>query len=296
MGDLNYDLSPDRSFIDVGLSDKDATDFSTVTATDMALIRKRSGDMRESLQGVTWRSLPATLNEVESVTREWKAVCSEPAILLTEDMATEDSFKMNCRGKRVIYVATHGFTRAKPVFERSPEGDTEDNYVRVLTEQNPLLQSGIVFSGANQLVRAETELLGDDGIATGEEISCLDLEGVDLVVLSACHTGSGVVVNGEGVYSLRRAFELAGAKTVVSSLWAVDDRVTEELMTRTVRQVGATIGEALHGAMLDRIGELRAESLSDHPFYWAGFICSGDPRTRLFVESRGDSREPSKRE
>ncbi|MBK8128215.1 MAG: CHAT domain-containing protein [bacterium] len=201
--------------------------------------------------------------------------------------ATEENFKQHCSGKRVLYMATHGFTQVQPVTAEHLAKDADDDYIELIAEQSPLLKSGLVFSGANALVHQTLGQYGEDGIATGEEISCLNLDGTDLVVLSACHSGTGDIVNGEGVYSLRRAFEIAGAKTIVSSLWAVDDNMTRDVMMKTVSQNNLTIGAALRTAMLSRIGELREQNLSDHPYYWAGFVCSGDPRTKLFPDDRG---------
>ena len=95
-------------------------------------------------------------------------------------------------------------------------------------------------------------------------------------MLSACDTGAGEVSNGDGVYGLRRALVLAGAETQVMSLWQLDDRTTPEMMTAYYRALlaGAGRGEALRQvqlAMLRRPGR-------SHPFYWAGFIVSGDWR------------------
>jgi CHAT domain-containing protein len=134
---------------------------------------------------------------------------------------------------------------------------------------NPLLRSGLALSGAN-LVRDSRGA----GILTALEASNLDLWGTKLVTLSACDTGVGEVKDREGVYGLRRSFFLAGAETLVMSLWPVSDYVTREMMTAyyTGLKKGFGRGEALRQsqlAMMKRKGR-------EHPFYWASFIQSGE--------------------
>ncbi|MEP6920741.1 MAG: CHAT domain-containing protein, partial [bacterium] len=134
---------------------------------------------------------------------------------------------------------------------------------------NPLLRSGLALAGAN--LRDESN---DDGIMTALEASGLDLWGTKLVVLSACDTGVGEVRNGEGVYGLRRAFVLAGAETLVMSLWSASDYSTRTLMTNFYRNLkqGMGRGAALRQVQLDMLK--RDPKL--HPFYWANFIESGE--------------------
>ena len=109
---------------------------------------------------------------------------------------------------------------------------------------------------------------------TALEAAGLNLWGTKLVVLSACDTGVGEVRNGEGVYGLRRAFVLAGAETLVMSLWAVSDQVTREMMSDYYKGMkqGEGRGEALRQVQL---GMLKRKD-REHPFYWASFIQSGE--------------------
>src|SRR5262249_12352118 len=146
--------------------------------------------------------------------------------------------------------------------------------------EDPRLRSGLALAGANR--RQERAAAGaSDGLLTALEAENLDLWGTELVVLSACETGLGQVRGGEGVLGLRRALQLAGARTVVASLWKVPDAETERLMTGFLRRwlAGQGGAEALRSAQLDMIRALRASPDARRrlapPVYWAGFVCHG---------------------
>jgi CHAT domain-containing protein len=113
-------------------------------------------------------------------------------------------------------------------------------------------------------------------VLTALEVSGLNLRGTELVVLSACETGVGAVVQGEGVYGLRRAFTLAGAQTQLMSLWQVADQETKELMIAYYQrlQEGEGRGEALRQVQLAML----ADPETEHPYYWASFIPVGNWR------------------
>jgi len=106
----------------------------------------------------------------------------------------------------------------------------------------------------------------------------MNLRGTDMVVLSACETGLGEVRQGEGLYGLRRAFQMAGARTIVSALWRIPDRETASIMSDLYAATGETLPEKLRRIQLDCIRELRANHLADHPYSWAPFIALGDWR------------------
>ncbi len=132
---------------------------------------------------------------------------------------------------RWAHLATHGFFAAPDTKEREHlflPGDfrfgVRGTERQGATARNPLTQSGLVLAGANQPTDA------DPGLLTGEVIAGLDLDGLDLAVLSVCRTGLGEQYNGEGVFGLQRGFHIAGAKNVVASLWTVDDESTAALM------------------------------------------------------------------
>ena len=137
-----------------------------------------------------------------------------------------------------------------------------------------MLRSGLALAGANTWLKAgNLPEEAEDGLLTAEDVTGLDLLATELVVLSACETGLGQVHVGEGVFGLRRAFVLAGAKTLVMSLWKVPDEQTRELMEDFYRRLLAGQGraEALRQA------QLAMKAKYPDPFYWGAFICQGDP-------------------
>ncbi|MGV8125388.1 MAG: CHAT domain-containing protein [Candidatus Xenobiia bacterium LiM19] len=145
--------------------------------------------------------------------------------------------------------------------------------------ENPLLRSGLVLAGANRLGKEQLPEGCEDGVLTALEISGLPLGGTNLVVLSTCDTGLGKVNRGEGVFGLGRAFHLAGARTVVMSLWNVPDRETQELMAGFYERLkkGEGKAQALQGASIAILKERRDKFGTAHPFFWAPFICVGEP-------------------
>src|SRR5262249_15797986 len=114
----------------------------------------------------------------------------------------------------------------------------------------------------------------EDGVLTALEVTGEDLYGTELVVLSACQTGVGEVKNGDGVYGLRRALVVSGARTQGMSLWKVDDRATVGMMKAAYARVLA--GEGRREAMREVQRAMMAQPNTAAPYYWASFIVSGD--------------------
>src|SRR5262249_41757108 len=151
-------------------------------------------------------------------------------------------------------------------------GGSTVTLARDAVEENPLLLSGLALAGANHRAAADPEE-EEDGILTAEEIASLDLSGVEWAVLSACNTASGDIRVGEGVLGLQRAFQIAGARTLVMSLWQVDDKATrhwmEQLYEARLRRRLDT-ATAVREAMLAALQDRRRKGLDTHPFHWAG--------------------------
>ena len=180
------------------------------------------------------------------------------AIMLTGRHASKAMLEQ-VHSPRILHIASHGFFLA----DGAPDGAPSR------APGNPMLRSGLALSGANLTASGRA-----DGILTALEASGLDLWGTRLVTLSACDTGLGEIRNGEGVYGLRRAFVLAGAETLVMSLWPVSDYIARDMMVAYYSGLRAGLGrgDALRQARL----ALLKRPTRRHPYYWAGFIESGE--------------------
>jgi len=223
--------------------------------------------------------LPKSRPEIEEAVDAWYEEQSEPAVVCLDAQASEENFKRESPGKRVIYLATHAFciSPADRVDLAGAAGEaTEASCLR----QNPLLSSGLLLAGAN-LHGTDAESLGaDDGFLTAEEVAAMDLQGTELVILSGCETGLGELRSGEGVYGLRRAFRMAGAQIVVSALWPVADQATADFMRRLYPARRGNLALQMQDAAIRHIAELRESGQSDHPFSWAAFVVLGDSRIK----------------
>ncbi|MDX1389108.1 MAG: CHAT domain-containing protein, partial [Acidobacteriota bacterium] len=217
----------------------------------------RSTDLCSAVFAGPWEPLPASAVEVRRI-RELFSETESVDLLLGEE-ATERALQDKAAGRRVLHIATHGYFVA-------PDCEAEEGRAPV----PPLLRSGLVLARAGD----------DDGILTAEELTALDLDGAEIVVLSGCDTGLGEIDVGEGVYGLRRAFELAGARTVVMTLWSVPDRQALAWMTSFYERLldGARAGDAAHDASLSLLERLRAQRRPPHPWLWTGFVTAGDWR------------------
>jgi len=235
--------------------------------------------------------LPETRREVREITSLWKKHRSHAgdgrvAVKLTQAEASETNFKAEATGKRILHLATHGYllggectwvpdaTRGIVGLDSRAEMDLPP-----AIGENPLLLSGLALAGANNREAAGPG--EEDGILTAEEIAALDLSGVEWAVLSACDTGIGEIKAGEGVLGLRRAFQVAGARTLIMSLWPVEDESTREWMKALYEarlEKGLDTAESVREASLSVLHRRREAGQSTHPFYWAAFVAAGDWR------------------
>ena len=230
--------------------------------------RRRSITTGQNLSDVYFAPLSGTAQEARAI----QSLFPETEVL-TGAAATKTALK-EVNAPRILHIATHGFfLQDAPAGPPGGAGTGGAKDTRAISAnasvQNPLLRSGLALSGAN-LTKSSSE----EGILTAMEAANLNLWGTKLVTLSACETGVGEVKNGEGVYGLRRSFFLAGAETLVISLWPVSDYVTREMMISYYSGLkrGLGRGEALRQAELAMLKRKRRE----HPFYWASFIQSGE--------------------
>jgi CHAT domain-containing protein/Tfp pilus assembly protein PilF len=202
-------------------------------------------------------SLPGTLKEVVAIDNILKENAWGTKTLLKSE-ASEGNLK-RVESPQILHIASHGFFSTGVV------------KLRELVKKDFLFHSGIVLAGANKSRLKEYRDFDNDGIVTAYEVMNLDLANTELVVLSACETGLGVIENGEGVHGLQRSFLQAGAKQVLISLWKVDDEITKNLMIRFYQNMmaGQSTREALKNAQLDLI------QTNHSPFYWGSFVMVG---------------------
>ena len=135
-----------------------------------------------------------------------------------------------------------------------------------------MLRSGLLLTGCFTYAKADPKPETEDGILTALEVANLDLDETDLVVLSACETGLGDVKAGEGVYGLQRAFNVAGAKTIVMSLWKVDDVVTQKLMSAFY----ANYVQSNNARQAFLAAQAKIKAQYPQPYYWGAFVMVGE--------------------
>ncbi len=187
--------------------------------------------------------IPATAREVLAVSKAFKGRNNE---YLIGPQASETAFKELASGYEIIHLAVHGI------------GDTIS-----------ALQSKLVFRNGNDTI--------NDGQLYAHELYGMDLEKLQLAVLSACETGIGKEFPGEGMFSMARGFAYAGCPSIVMSLWQVNDEFTAKVMDVFYQKLydGESIPDAIREAKLSYLQE--SSILSAHPYYWSGFVSLGDP-------------------
>ncbi len=182
--------------------------------------------------------------------------------------ASEEKIK-SIQSPDILHIATHGFFIPEKI------EDTPIIYSKniSLAADNPLTRSGLLLAGVEKNIASVFEESGaeEDGILTALEVMNLNLDHTNLVVLSACETGSGSIRNGEGVYGLQRAFLVSGAKNLIMSLWKVNDEATQELMIGFYNQLLLTKDKVT----AFRQAQIELKNKYKDPFYWGAFVLIG---------------------
>ncbi|MCB0477447.1 MAG: CHAT domain-containing protein [Crocinitomicaceae bacterium] len=233
-----------------------------------------------------WTYLKGTLSETQQIAQVLTKN-NIPVRFFQDTSATETKFKNQVQNSTILHVATHGFFFPDPkeVKAQLKEGTTveEDLVFRgeakapkqrsiyadwnFIQNSDPLMRSGFVLYGANDVWERDPFDEGEDGILTASEISNLDLRKTDLVILSACETGLGDIKGSEGVYGLQRSFKVAGVKYLVMSLWQVPDKETAEFMTKFYENL-------IQLKDLNKAFEFTQSYMRKKydPYFWAAFV------------------------
>ncbi|MFM1899807.1 MAG: hypothetical protein RLZZ216_383 [Cyanobacteriota bacterium] len=279
-----------RSAPGVASASAAATTAASSTATGPTGLR--GGQQRSpGVRGLTpWQPLGGTEQEA----RQLAPLLGGGAVI--SGPAATASVVLGQRAPRILHIATHGFFLADQapasgtVIGARSDGDPAAPGARGLpaaggdagdgsaatapNREDPLQRSGLVFAGANQPDANPS----DDGYLTAAEATAMDLEGTELVTLSACETGLGGVRSGEGVYGLQRSLAVAGARSTLLSLWKVDDGLTATFMERYYNKLKAGQGRA--EALRVTQAEFRENKNSTYNDIrvWGAFQLSGDWR------------------
>lgn len=231
------------------------------------------------IRGMQIDYLPGTLREVQSIEHFLKGSHHNATIYIGSE-ATETSVKSSS-GKKIgiLHISTHGFyyTESQAKKKEKLRFLSFDDKHQTNYEDKTLTRSGLLMAGAKLTIDGkDVPMDSDDGILTAQEISMLDLRGTDLVVLSACETARGDIMQGEGVFGLQRGFKKAGAKSILMSLWKVSDVSTEILMTEFYKNLcnGKSKRESLRLAqkIVREYKDSEGNYIFQDPHYWAGFV------------------------
>ncbi|MDP1563452.1 MAG: CHAT domain-containing protein, partial [Pirellulaceae bacterium] len=261
---------------------------TTIPSENSGLAVLRSGGKQSA-----WNPLPNARTEATGVRDSFERAFPDGSFRwLRGSSATEQMTRETIAENRFVHLATHGFFEG-PVLGSADNTNTDlggplarGNVEQRVMDRDPLLLSGLVLAGAN---RAGSDGR-DDGILLALDVAVLDLRAVELATLSACETGLGQEVRGEGVLGLQRAFQLAGAKTTVTSLWKVDDATAQQLMNMFYENLwhgGMSKLEALRQAQLSLLREHRSRGGEDElksgqtavtTEHWAAWVLAGDWR------------------
>ena len=236
--------------------------------------------MADSLAILAMAERGASVTNLQGAKKEAEAIeyllynAGKKYRIYEERNGTEESFKaLSGRNISLLHIATHGFSY--PITNQPNE---QLDWLNSSAASNsmptdPLCYSGLLFAGCNNKLQHPQDFPSDieDGVLTAQEISQLNLQGLQLAVLSACQTGTGMLRE-DGVFGVQRGFKKAGAHTLVMSLWSVNDAATQLMMTSFYEALLA--GHPRHDAFLKAQATVRAAF--PEPHYWAPFIMLDD--------------------
>ena len=278
-GGFDYDLSPalmsevhdgvDHYINEVMMQySSDETDMAVRSVFDMDNAVADSLSLRGSVA-----HLAGTLKEVNTIS-EVLMQNNIHTVKYTGADGIEESFKaLSGRASSLVHIATHGFSLDENNTNRMAMTKILGISWSPSSNDANLNYSGLLFSGANNTLNNKAVPAGvENGILTSREISMLDLRGLEMIVLSACQTGLGDIKE-DGVFGLQRGLKKAGAKTLLMSLWSVDDHATQEMMTNFYSFLMQGISR--HDAFRLAQNKIREEGFTS-PFYWASFIMLDD--------------------
>ncbi len=221
---------------------------------------KTDSILTNNTNSVIFKTLKGSIKEIEKINSLIKPLSTKIEIY-SQDKASKNEFKKLSKSAnrkyspRIIHISTHShFTNDEKIIE------TKSSYY--------MKQIGLVLAGANAYFSHQNNLISD-GIISAYEISLMDLQNTELVILSACNTGLGSIDGSEGVYGLQRAFRIAGAKNIMVSLWQIPDQQTALLMQEfykfwLIKKM--SVREALH------LAQKTLQDKNYEPYYWAGFV------------------------
>lgn len=215
--------------------------------------------------------LPGTEKEVNTIQSILKSNYYNVKTVMEKNATEENLKKVN--SPQILHIATHGYFLENEV--ENAEDTRAFGIEPLKAYENPLLRSGLLLAGADRTVNemnTKDNKDSDDGILNAFEAMILNLDHTDMVILSACQTGLGEIKNGEGVYGLQRSFQIAGASSVITSLWEVSDEGTQDLMSAFYKYwlKSGDKHDAFHKAQLE------IKEKYKFPFYWGAFVLVGE--------------------
>ncbi len=255
-----YALGSTRKILENPIKQSISKEILLIGGIDFGVLPESSNTLRGATNATTWKNLKHTAKEVEEIL-EISKVNDFNNKVLDSNLATEKALYnyLSDNSPKIIHIATHGFFL-------NADRNSENIFSNI---SNPMMRSGLLLSNGNNGWNGNTDEDGYDNILTAAEIAELDLNGTELVILSACETGLGDISNLQGVFGLQRAFKIAGVKYIIMSLWKVPDRQTRQFMTSFYENY---IDQNLNirEAFINTQREMKDRFFD--PYSWAGFV------------------------